>query len=118
MTWGHHGKMFRDRFIDVDFWTSTIHDAQSQCGSNAVTGTKPRYLRNRKGTSGGPEDAPFIQSRVSPSTVTAQTPRRSLGLPEGCSWLADKIVNDPGIELGLTVRVRVGLGEAVQLRGG
>ena len=37
------GEMFRDRFIDVDFRTSTIHDAQSQCGSNAVVGTEPRY---------------------------------------------------------------------------
>ena len=36
---GSLGEKFRDRFIDVDLRTSTIHNAQSECGLNAVAGT-------------------------------------------------------------------------------
>ena len=41
---GLAGEIFRDRFIDVDFVTTTNHNAQSLCGSNAVAGTKPRCI--------------------------------------------------------------------------
>ena len=51
---GSPGEMFRDRLIDVNFRTSTVRNAQFQCGSNSVAGSKPRYLRNLERTARGP----------------------------------------------------------------
>ena len=103
---GSPGEMFRDRFIDVDFRTSTIHNALFQCGSNAVVGTKPRYLRNREGTSGGAawllgRSVHTIARRPVDSDFTNSTPQfgltRRLQLVRSC-WEVAAVDTAEGLQ--------------------